>query len=214
MWVPALGVVMAAKPNLGLTALVAHTRRRPLLIAIASGAVIMALSFAVQPHWVDSWRATLDSAPHVTAPVLRPFGFLLLLAALKWRQVEARIFLMIACVPHTPSLYDLLLLFFLCRSLRETLGLAALLHALFWGFVIISDWPTYESYYDALGRAEVIVIFLPVLARVLLRSDAEAQTARGSWRDAVPSRALDVLLSCFVMIGAFFLIWVPVGGSG
>lgn len=211
MWVPALAFVMPAKPNLGLTALAAHDRRKPLLIAISLCGLILALSFLVRPDWLSSWRIALAEAPHVTAPILRPFGFLLLLAALKWRQRDARVFLLMSCIPHTPSLYDLLLFFFLCRSLREALGLAALLHALFWGIIIFSSWPTFEAYYEGLGRAEVVVVFLPVLARLLLRSDDAAIKESLTWREAVPSHAFDVFLSCAVLIGAFFLIWIPIG---
>lgn len=212
MWIPALAFVTTAKPNIGLSALAAHTERRSLVLAAAVCLGLVALSFVVRPDWVVSWRSAISSAPHVTAPVTRPLGFLLLLAALKWRRADARVFLVMACIPHTPSLYDLLLLFFVCRSLRETLGLAVLTHALFWGIIVFGGWDTFEGYYAGLGRAEVVVVFLPVLVALLTRANRAELTvpaAGTSWREAIPATRLDAALSGLAFIGAFLLVWLP-----
>jgi hypothetical protein len=212
MWVPVLAVVTTAKPNLGLSALAAHTERRALMTAVVVCAGIVVLSFLVRPDWVVSWRSAISKAPHVTAPVARPLGFLLLLAALKWRRADARVFLMMSCIPHTPSLYDLLPLFFVCRSLRETLGLALLTHALFWGIIVFGGWNTFEGYYAGLGQAEVLVVFLPVLVTLLMRPNSAEMAAPvpgASWRDAIPATRLDAALSGLVFIGAFLLVWLP-----
>ena len=213
MWVPWFGFAVVAKPNLGLVTLAAHERRRDLMTVSALCALMIALSFLVRPDWLISWWAAIGDAPHVTAPVMRPWGFLLLMAVIRWRETDARVFLLMACVPHTPSLYDLLLLFFLCRSLTEALGLAALLHVLFWGIIAFAHWPTFDTYYAGLGRAEVLVVYLPVLARLLLRPATSIGVSEGdaSWRSAVPSSGLDVMLSLLGFIGAFFLIWIPIG---
>lgn len=216
-WSPALAWVVTAKPNVGLAALVVHERRREMLIAAAGIAIAVVVSFLARPDWFASWRAAIADSPHISPPIARPFGFLLALAALKWRRADARLVLVMACVPHTPSLYDLLPLFFICRSLRESLLLALLTQALFWGFVSFGSGDTFDQYAGNLGRAIIWVVYLPVLAAILARPNVHSNASSASptdtsghtWRNALPANAPDALLSVLLIVAGFLLAWVP-----
>jgi hypothetical protein len=173
------------------------------------------LSLAIRPGWIGEWRVAL-AAPHVlAAPVTRVGGFLLLLAALRWRRPEARLLLAMACVPHTPSLYDVLLLFFACHKLRETLALAILTHALFWGWISFGSAATFDAYALGLGQAAVFVVYLPVLAMILRRPNEFPQPRQAEesfdfqWRELLPSTRFDITLLGVLGVACAMLIWLP-----
>ncbi len=213
-WLPWAGAVVSAKPNIGL-ALLAALRGRALLYALSSAAFITLISFALRPDWFSSWRAAIADSPHVVAPILMPGGFLILLAFLRWRREDARLLLALSLIPHTPSLYDLLPLFFLCRTRLEALTLAALTQALFWGFISFSGGPTFDTYAAALGRVSIFVVYLPAVAALLLRPNSSAQdesVSVSSARLRGPSRIakpLELSLVGGLSIAAALLIWLP-----
>lgn len=211
-WLPALGFLLVAKPNVGVASLAAH-RGPALTIAAASGAALVLLSFIVQPDWLASWRQAISSAPHIDAAVTTlPAGPLLALAALRWKRPEARLFLALAIVPHTPSLYDLLPLFFACRTRREVLALALLTQALYWGIVLFGSFDTFDAYAEGLGRAAVFVVYLPVLLAILLRPNEfppvePGEPAERSW--LVPAHWIDAILLSVLLVAGVFLVWLP-----
>ena len=214
-WMPALGFVVMAKPNVGLAAL-ATLRGRTLAIAIAGCAIATAFSFLVRPDWFVRWRDTVAVSPHVLSPLFLPGGFLLTLAVLRWRRPEARLLLASAVIPHTPSLYDLLLLFFACRTVTESVILALLTQALYWGIVLFGSFNTFDLYASGLGGASIFVVYLPTLLAILLRPnrDVEPQDARGEsapqgWRAWVPESRLGALLLGILIFVAAMLIWLP-----
>jgi hypothetical protein len=130
---PWLGFVWAAKPSVGLACAVAYPSRQ----AAIGCAILVAASFLLAPGWVGEWRATLAGAPYFTPPVLRPFGFLLLAAWLRWRTPEARLLGTLAVLPHTTTLYELLPLALVARTPRQLtvivmLGYVALLIHYLW----------------------------------------------------------------------------------
>lgn len=213
LWLPAAGVVIAAKPNVGL-AVLAALRGRARVVAVAAAAAITLLATAMRPEWIGEWRDSIASAPHVVAPVLMPGGFLLLLATVRYKRADARLLLALALLPHTPSLYDLLPLFFLCRSLRESLALAVLTHVLFFGFIAFSGGSTFDTYAAALGRVSNFVIYLPALVAVLLRPNvADERTPAGddavAWRAALPSDRVELALAALLLFAGAMLAWLP-----
>jgi hypothetical protein len=115
--VPALGFLLAVRPSTSL----------PLWIARASWAallgvtVFLALSIAVLPSWPrDWWRALpLDATQQWAPPLLRPFGFVLLVAALRWRLPEGRLILGMACIPQSIFPYELVSLALIPANRRE-----------------------------------------------------------------------------------------------
>jgi hypothetical protein len=166
LWVPVLGFLVAAKPNIGIIALAAQNRRNALrVVALASSLVV--LSFLVRPGWFGEWFALARTAPNKEIALLQPGGFLLLAALLLWRQSGGRLLIASALVPQTPSLYDALLFFPLCRTVRQALALAFLTHVLQWTVVALGPYSTFDAYYSSLARSSVFLILLPALVLAL-----------------------------------------------
>jgi len=213
-WAPVLGFATIAKPNVGLASL-AGLNRRGLITALAGCATVLALCFIVRPGWFGSWIEAIRTAPHIqSAALLLPAGPLLLLAALRWRRPEARLFLALVILPHTPSLYDLLLLFFACRTVRETLVLAFLTQALYWVIVLFGSFNTFDAYAEGVGRAAVLIVYLPVLIAILLRpnrvdEDAPVSAATATAARVVPRNWIDSILLSMLLVGATMLVWLP-----
>jgi hypothetical protein len=102
--VPALGFLLAVRPNTSAALWVA----RPSLLALAGVSVFLVLSIAILPSWPrDWWMALPPDTTQWAPPVLRPFGFVLLLAALRWRSPGARLILAMAVIPQGTLPYEL-----------------------------------------------------------------------------------------------------------
>ena len=115
---PALRGVWVAKPTTGAPLFAAYPDRR----AVLGGLALLALAFAVWPHWLGGWREALNDAPQ-RAAIFRPGGALLLLGLLRWRLPEGRQLAMAALVPLSPHLYEAVPLALVTRSRRELLAL-------------------------------------------------------------------------------------------
>jgi hypothetical protein len=162
IWFPAFGFFAAAKPNIGVIATAAQTRAT--IIRFASLAVgLVVLAFLVRPSWLGEWLSLVRTAPNKEIALLQPGGFLLLGALIVWRSAEGRILLATSAVPQTPSLYDLLLLFALCRTRRQALVLAVLTHALQWSVLFMGPFADFNAYYDALAKLTVGLALIPVM---------------------------------------------------
>ncbi len=104
---PAFGFLLAVRPNISAALWIA----RPSWLAVLGAILFFALSLAIQPSWPREWWLALppDNA-FLAPPILRPMGFLLLLAAIKWRSPEARLLLGMAFIPQTTLPYELVAL--------------------------------------------------------------------------------------------------------
>ncbi len=104
---PALGFLLAVRPNISAALWIT----RPSWLAVLGAILFFALSLAIQPSWPREWWLALPSDNAFLAPpILRPMGFLLLLAAIKWRSPEARLLLGMAFIPQTTLPYELVAL--------------------------------------------------------------------------------------------------------
>jgi hypothetical protein len=114
--IPALGFLLAVRPNSAAALWIAWPSLRTLLAA----SLVLALSLAARPSWPwDWWLALpLDHTP-LMPPILRPFGFVLLLAALRWRLPEGRLLLAIAFIPQSTLPYELVPLALIPANLVE-----------------------------------------------------------------------------------------------
>jgi hypothetical protein len=163
--VPGLAVLWSCKPSLGL----ALWAGWPIRSGFANMCVVLlfAISLLILPTWPRDWLTNLTHAPHVN-PVNRPFGWLLLLAFLRWRAPEARLVGLLALIPHTVSVGDAILLFAVCRTRWDAYGLAVLSYAAaFWAGAVID--PS-MSLVEAQARQWVPILvgcYLPALALVL-----------------------------------------------
>ena len=194
--VPALGFLLAVRPNTSIPLWIA----RPSWMAILGVSVFVGLSFLVRPSWPQDWWMALPvDLKELRPPVMRPLGFLLLLAALRWRTPEGRLLLAIACVPQTALPYELVSLALIPVSSVEmgifgvgswvvvavTVGWMGLGHS-------IAGW-TPTSWTASLGT-----VYLPMLYLVLRRSSGRVEPKVEKERrrpNRVPDEELEVDVS-------------------
>lgn len=163
-----LAGVLTAKPNLALP-LVAF---RPKLVApaIVGGLALLVVSFAFLPRWIPEWLAMARTAgPRYgyLTPIAQPMGWVLALAALRWREPEARLLLVMACVPQKLLFYDQLPLLLIPKSLR-TMQVVVLISLVALAVSYRETWTSPE----ATARLAALVIpsmYWPALALVLMR---------------------------------------------
>lgn len=114
--VPALGFLLAVKPNTSASLWVA----RPSWMGILGVSLFLVLSLLILPSWPrDWWMALPPDNTELVPPVLRPLGFLLLPAALRLRSPEGRLILASAFLPQTTLPYELVSLALIPANVRE-----------------------------------------------------------------------------------------------
>jgi hypothetical protein len=106
---PTLLPLTLAKPNIGLPIFLSSPTWRG--FALSVGFVLVSL--LVLPSWPLDWLNNAGTHT-VFQPALVVPGFLLLLAALRWRRPEARLLLLLALIPQRP-IYDQLALWLVAR---------------------------------------------------------------------------------------------------
>lgn len=116
---PALGWVLAAKPNIGTAIGIATPSKRMVGLAILGGLLLLAVSLWFLPDWPRYWIANVRSATHMVVPITRPGGVLVILALLRWRRPEARLIVALACFPQTGSWYESLPVLLAAETRRE-----------------------------------------------------------------------------------------------
>ena len=168
-FLPALGAFSIAKPNLG-AALIAGSRDvRTIAWMCGGGVALLIVSQLLQPGWHESWLSNVRSAEHFKPHVLRPLGFLMLLAGLRWRRPEARWLLAISVIPVAPTFYDQMLLAVVCLTSREALVFAASTVALFFYVGFNTPQPDYAAWGNLVGNGTLWICYFPALLMVLRR---------------------------------------------
>ena len=217
IWIPAIGFIIAAKPNIGLIALAAQRRDTVVRVALLAGALCV-ISFIVRPSWLGEWLALARSAPNKEIALLQPAGFLLLAALVLWRTMEGRLLLAATIVPQTPSVYDALLLFPLCQTRTQAAFLALLTHVAQFTVLQLGPYENHDAFYDSLAKIIVLLVMIPALALALRNRAARTPTvtppvaqtdATRSFAFASPTEA--VLL--FLLFLAFLLQWWIIYGQ-
>ena len=170
--IPSLGFLLTIKPNMGL----ALWLSRPSRNAVIGGAVVLLVSLAVLPSWPFDWFTALqDRNEHLQPPVLRPFGWLLLLAAFRWRTPEGRLLVALALIPQTSLPYELVALALIPGNAVEMVIFAvgswvayAARVGVFWDMGVTSLTPLVA----AIWPIQFVCVYLPMLYLVLRRSHA------------------------------------------
>jgi hypothetical protein len=166
---PWLGGLIAVKPTIGL----ATFAYRPTRVALAGAVLLGLIALAVQPSWLATWLAMTRHTPHLIVPVLEPGGVLLLAAFGRWRRGDGRLLGVLACVPQTPSIYELFPMALVPASLRQSLIVTVC-----WNLLYLLTLATHDS--TPLGMADLVghrntfdwpltllLAYLPVLLCVL-----------------------------------------------
>ena len=177
---PMWQVIVAMKPTVSFSAIAYRPRWQPLAIA----ALIVVASIAFRPHWPLDWLDTVRSQRHLRSPLLLPGGFLLGLAALRWRRPEARLLLALAAVPQTAVLYELVPLALVPETRRESLFVA-----FGWAIVYVVQVSTQDLTFNAYVQIEpahflpqgwwalLLCGYLPILGLVLRRPNVGRSAA-------------------------------------
>jgi hypothetical protein len=179
---PALAWLVVAKPTIGLAAGAYGISVRWLAPAMLGGLAVAGAAWAIDPHWVASWWGAVHAPAHPSVGVAGsaslafvpmvalPGGVLALLALLRWRRPEARLLAVFACVPHTLSGYELVLLLALVpETLVEATGLALLSWALAAVLAALNPHPDLMTGYRLAGIWSVVLVVLPCTVLVLRR---------------------------------------------
>ena len=217
IWVPAMGFIIAAKPNIGLIALAAQRRETVVRVALLAGALCV-ISFIVRPSWLGEWLALARSAPNKEIALLQPAGFLLLAALVLWRTMEGRLLLTAAIVPQTPSVYDALLLFPLCQTRTQAAVLALLTHVAQFTVLQLGPYANHDAFYDSMAKVIVLLVMIPALAVALRNraartpSDAPPVTQMDGTRSFAFAGPMEAVL-LFLLFLAFLLQWWIVYGQ-
>jgi hypothetical protein len=195
--VPWAGAVWAGKPTIGAALFAGWPSKRAVLLGVA----ITAVSLALFPGWPREWVASWSKLPYVSSPVLRPGGFVLLLALLRWRVPEARMLAALALVPHTMVAYETLPLFLIPRRRIEMVLLSIASVA---AYILSNRFAPANEVTDLSGAIAgywpywLVLMYLPALAMVLMRPNQPDDGALvGSAREstieapAVPSGLKD-----------------------
>jgi hypothetical protein len=176
--VPAVGVVVAVKPTVGLGAWI----YRPSRVTLVGAAILTLISLALLPHWPLDWLASLRGMRHFRAPLLLPWGVVLALTALKWRRPEARLLGWLAVVPQTIVPYELVPLAVVPRTLRESLVVGVAWNLAYLFRVALNPAPLLSyadlgaHYFPTNWWAELVFGYLPVMFLILRRANTEVET--------------------------------------
>lgn len=161
---PWLGFLYAGKPSIALALWLAYPSRRALALAVG----FVALTTMVWPWWVADWVSRLPAAQHMSAPVMRWGGPLLLLGLLRWRRPEARLVVVLSCIPQTPVMYETVPLFLVVRNLDEAILLLLAMLAMVPVASALQHLP-YNDWMAANGQWMIWFAYLPALLIVLRR---------------------------------------------
>jgi hypothetical protein len=176
--VPALGCLWAVKPTIGAALFAAYPSKR----AAVGGVALVGVALAFMPAWPLEWWRNAHTAFYIP-PVMRPGGFLLLLALLRWRDPRGRLLAALALVPQSSALYETMPLFLLPRRRWEAYALAILTYVVAFSqaiwFPVHSDGPTAGVLHASLDERWPLVfalVWLPSLGLVLRNKEAGPPT--------------------------------------
>lgn len=162
-FLPAFQWAYAAKPTIGAALFAARPSWRGAALVV----LLVVVSLILLPHWPMDWLHALRYVPHHRPPVMRPFGFILLLALLRWRTPEGRLLAVMAVAPQVFYFYDQLPVVLVARSGRQLLALAAL-SWVGWGFTWMSC--THKPMCVEFGEPWILpLVYVPALVLVLMR---------------------------------------------
>ena len=178
-FVPALGFLATLKPNLGIPMLVF----RPSWKAAVGCLVFLAISLIVFPRWPYGW---LESIAHDRRrgvhpiPILQMGGFMLALAALRWRTRRGRLLLAMSLIPQQLLFYDQLPLWLIPKTRQQSIAFTACSQLAFILYYLMRT--PGESIVRSAYPYVIALLYLPALA-VLLRSTERAKPSLTAARE-------------------------------
>jgi hypothetical protein len=157
-----------AKPQIGLPVFLTHTSRRGVVACFIVGA----FSLALMPRWPLLWIAQMKHYEHFIPLLVLP-GPLLLFALFRYRNRDAILLLLAACMPQR-WFFDSFILWLIPKSRREIMATVFFS----WG-AGLWRWYHVPRSFTEVGRWTVIFLYLPMLVVVLARSYSDRYSAAG-----------------------------------
>ena len=164
---PLLLPLTMAKPQIGLPVFLTRARQRGILACVIVGAA----SLVVMPRWPLLWIAQFSHYQHFIPLLILP-GPLLLLALWRYRDRDAILLLVAACMPQR-WFFDSFILWLIPKSRREIIWTVFFS----WGAGLLR-WHRFPHSFDEAGRWAVVFLYLPMLAVVLWRRDGGPDAVR------------------------------------
>jgi ribose/xylose/arabinose/galactoside ABC-type transport system permease subunit len=177
---PWLAPLAAAKPNLGLVVLAGTSSMRAARILVLGGLALVAVSLVVAPSWPFRWLEAIEQSTHFRPLILRPGGFLMLLALLRWYDADARLLLALAAVPTTGLFYDVLPAALVARSRFQSAIITLSTQVVWLGGIQVIPPTTFAEWSWLSGIPTLWGGLIPPLAIVLARSIAGAGSRRAA----------------------------------
>jgi hypothetical protein len=158
-----LGPASMAKPQLGLPIALTYFGKKSVGLCL----LVALLSFIVLPQWVSLWLTQLGRYSRFVPLLVFP-GFLLVLTLLRYKESEARLLFIAACMPQR-WFYDPFLLWLIPRTRRQIVYTAGL------SWVPgIWRWFFQPHSFTQVGRWIVLWMYLPMLVVLLLHRPPSA----------------------------------------
>jgi hypothetical protein len=192
LFLPWIGIILAAKPQGAIPLLASTTSRRGIWLAILGGSILIAVSLILQPTWPARWIEGVRQARFMEPPIAQFGGPIVLLALVRWRRPEAWLIVALACMPQAPGWYNTLPLFTIPAGLAEAVAMASIATALGWiGGNLIPQGSSASQFYAWVGAILVLSVYLPATAIVLRRPNRGPSPAwlKVFLRDKGPSSA-------------------------
>lgn len=165
---PGLAWLAAVKPT--TAGAVVLTARRIDRIGVVVSLGLMVASFLVAPDWVSQWLTVIRRAHGNYKPlVFHPWGWLLLLAALRWRRTDAQILFALAIIPQTLAPYEALALTLALETRREAMVYSALSLLMVPLLTSIDRAGSFGAMIDHNAQALLWCLYVPVTLMVLRR---------------------------------------------
>jgi hypothetical protein len=164
---PACGFLLAVKPNTGLGLWLSRPHRTAVIGVIA----FLAVSLVVLPSWPRDWWAALQqNNAHLVPPIMRPFGWLLLLAGTSWRTPEGRLLLAVALIPQSTLPHELVPLAIIPANVLEmSIYVAGSWVALVVTAMEQEQAPSIAALASTIWPTLLVTVYLPMLWLVLRR---------------------------------------------
>jgi hypothetical protein len=160
---PAFAWAFACKPTLGVALFV----RRPSKAAVIGASALILLSLVLLPTWPVEWVSAARHTVGHPPPVTRPFGWVPLLALLRWRDRDAWLVALMTCVPQNPFFYDQLPLWLVARTGRSMCALTVLSWLAYAGTRTVCHDPFFCG--DESAPWVLWLVYVPAAALVLAR---------------------------------------------